>query len=106
MKKILIGLFILGAMAGACELDGTVNYFKSQSFIQVGEGEVLVKDMKWWNRMSLEQKERFANMFRNHSKEHLASYGNIYIDKVVNNYSGDVLAEFRVMSNKMAVKRK
>ncbi|MGL5126113.1 MAG: hypothetical protein ACRC6U_09080 [Fusobacteriaceae bacterium] len=106
MKKILIGLFILGTMATACELDGMVGYFRSQSFIQVGEGEVLVKDMRWWNKMSYEQKERFGNMFRNHSKEHMKEYNYLTISKIRNNFTGDILAEFKISSNKIEVKTK
>lgn len=102
MKKIILGLFILlNVVSHSCELDDMTNYFVNDAkLVDVQEDVLYINNMKWWRNMSVSQKERLANIFRNKSINHKEK---IYVSIVKDNYTGETLAEFKAWDNEIKI---
>ncbi|WP_297638195.1 hypothetical protein [uncultured Clostridium sp.] len=101
MKKLLLGIFIsLSLGVAACEFDDMTRYFTSGSgLVEVKENVIYVNNMKWWNNMTVEQKEKLANVFRTVSKNH----DKVLINEVRDNKTNILLAQFKVWDNEIKV---
>lgn len=101
MKKLLLGIFIsLSLGVAACEFDDMTRYFTSGSgLVEVKENVIYVNNMKRWNNMSVEQKEKLANVFRTVSKNH----DKVLINEVRDNKTNILLAQFKVWDNEIKV---
>lgn len=101
MKKLLLGIFIsISLGTAACEFDDMTRYFTSGSgLVEVKENVIYVNNMKWWNNMSVEQKEKLANVFRTVSKNH----DKVLINEVRDNKTNILLAQFKVWDNEIKV---
>ena len=102
MKKLILGIFTaLTIGVSACELDDMTNYFTNEAkLVEVSEDVIYINDMRWWRKMSVSQKERLGNIFRQKSINHKEK---IFVSQVRDNYTGELLAEFKAWDNEIKI---
>ena len=104
MKKLILGIFTaLTIGVSACELDDMTNYFQSEKLVYVSENTLYINNIAWWRKMSVTQKEKLGNIFRQKSINHKEK---IFVSQVRDMYTGELLAEFKAWDNEIKVVKK